>query len=72
MLAGDFNTPLYPSEKCGGLVDFTDSMGDLSNLINVTSLFDLDLQGVPYTWLNNRKGNHLIQVRVDRFFVSTN
>lgn len=72
MLARDFNIPLYPSEKCGGRVDFIDSMGDLANLINATSLFDLDLQGVPYTWSNYRKGNHLIQVRLDRFLISTN
>lgn len=43
MLASDFNIPLYPSEKCGGLVYFSDSMGDLANIINATSIFDLEL-----------------------------
>lgn len=72
MLAGDFNSPLYPSEKCGGLEDFSNSMGDLASFINATSLMDIDLQSAPFTWSNNRKGRHLIQVRLDRFLISTN
>lgn len=71
MLTGDFNSPLYPSEKCVGLDDFCDSMGDLASFINVSSLMDVDLQGAPFTWSNNRKGKHLIQVRLDRFLIST-
>ncbi|XP_057823669.1 uncharacterized protein LOC131035913 [Cryptomeria japonica] len=44
MLAGDFNAPLYSSEKCGGLEDFSDSMSDLATFINASNLVDIDLQ----------------------------
>ena len=30
---GEFNTPLYPSEKMGGLEDFSDSMKDLEDFL---------------------------------------
>lgn len=47
MLVGDFNSPVYPSEKCGGLEDFSDSMGNLASFINASSLMDIDLLGAP-------------------------
>lgn len=43
MLVGDFNSPLYPSEKYGGLGDFSDSMGNVASFINASSLMDIDL-----------------------------
>ncbi|XP_057859072.1 uncharacterized protein LOC131067930 [Cryptomeria japonica] len=70
MLAGDFNTPLFPFEKLGGLTDYSDSMLDFANFIRNNEIFDLDLQGNPFTWSNNRKGSNLIQVRLDRFLIS--
>ena len=31
---GDFNSPLYPSQKIGGMIDFNDSMKNLADFIN--------------------------------------
>lgn len=45
ILARNFKSPLYPSEKCGGLIDYTDSMEDLANFLNVVGIIDFDLQG---------------------------
>lgn len=72
MLTGDFNTPLYPSEKLGGLTNYNDSMLDFADFIRKNDLLDLDLQGNPFTWSNNIKGSNLIQVRLDRFLGSAN
>ena len=33
-------------------------------------LMDVELRGNPYTWTNNRKGEDLIQVKLDRLLVS--
>ena len=33
---------------------------------------DVELRGNPYTWTNNRKGEDLIQVKLDRLLVSGN
>ena len=65
---GDFNSPLYPSKKVGGAIDFTDSMKDLADFINTNDLMDLKLRGFKLTWLNN-KGEDLIQAKLDRLLV---
>ena len=66
---GDFNSPLYPSEKIRGMIDFNDSMMDLVSLINNNDLLDMEMDGVKFTWSNNRKGIDLIQVKLDRLLV---
>jgi len=49
MLAGDFNTPLYPSEKYGGNIDYFDSMFDFAEFINAWGLLDVELQDQIFT-----------------------
>lgn len=66
---GDFNSPLYPLEKIGGMIDFNDSMKDLASFININDLLDMEMHGVKFTWSNNRKGVDLIQVKLDRLLV---
>ena len=65
MCMGDFNSPLYPLEKLGGIDDLFKNMQDLLDFINTYDLVDMDLQQNPFTWSNNRKGNESIQVRLD-------
>jgi len=43
MLASDFNTPLYPSEKSGGILDYSNSMFDFTEFINAFGLLDMEL-----------------------------
>ena len=43
---GYFNSPLYPSNKSKGIVDFTDSMKDLDEFINKNDLMDMEMCGV--------------------------
>ena len=66
---GDFNSPLYPSKKIGGMIDFNDSMKDLADFINDNDLLDMEMDGAKFTWSNNRKGVDLIQVKLDRLLV---
>ena len=47
---GYFNSPLYPSEKIGGMIDFKDSMKDLADFINNNDLLDMEIDGVKFTW----------------------
>lgn len=66
---GDFNSPLYPLEKVGGMVDFNDSMKDLAKSINKNDLMEMEMFGVKFTWSYNRKGVDLIQFKIDRLLV---
>jgi len=50
-------------------VDFTDSMKDLNEFISKDDLIDIEMHGVRFTWLNNRKGFDLIQVKLDKILV---
>lgn len=43
MIGGDFNLPLFPLEKLGGLEDFLDSMMDLGGFFNSVGLIDIPL-----------------------------
>ncbi|XP_059070394.1 uncharacterized protein LOC131860059 [Cryptomeria japonica] len=47
-----------------------DSRQDLADMINSLSMLDLDLFGAKFTWSNRRNGEDLIQVKLDRGFVS--
>ena len=68
---GDFNSPLYPLEKIGGMIDFNDSMKNLANFINNNNLLDIEMDGVKCTWSINKKGVDLFQVKLDRVLVLT-
>ena len=70
MCMGDFNTPLSHFEKMGGNRDSPQSMQDLHEFMRKMDLIDVELRGNPFTWSNNKKGNELIQVRLDRLLVS--
>ena len=72
MCMGDFNTPLYHSEKLGGNRDYLESLQDLNDFMSRMDFIDVELRGSPYTWTNNRKGRDLIQVRLDRLMVTRN
>lgn len=49
MLGGDFNSPLLPSEKLGGLNEYSDSMMKLAKFFNSVGLIDIPLQGTKFT-----------------------
>lgn len=66
-MVGDFNSPLYPLEKCGGLVDYFDNMADLVNFLSVIGLLEIDLLVQFFAWTNRNLGDGFIQVKLDRF-----
>ena len=72
MCMGDFNTPLYHSEKRGGNRECQESLLDLDDFMRKLDLMDVELRGNPYTWTNNRKDEDLIQVKLDRLLLSGN
>ena len=60
MCMGDFNTPLYHSEKRGGNRECQKILQDLNDFMRKLDFMDVELRGNPYTWTNNRKGEDLI------------
>lgn len=72
MVAGDFNYPLYPSEKPSGCEDYSESITELADFISYFDLMDINLSDSKFTWSNRRLGKNLIQVRLDRLLVFTN
>lgn len=72
MLGGDFNSPLLPFEKLGGLVDYYESMMDLTGFFNSVGLYDVPPLCTQFTWSNKKFGNQITQVKLDRFLISTN
>ena len=72
MCMGDFNIPLFHLEKLGGNRDYPKSLQDLHDFMGRMDLIDVELRGNPFTWTNNRKGNDLIQVRLDRLMMTRN
>ena len=66
---GDFNSPLYPSKKIGGMIELNNSMKDLANFINNNDLLDMEMHGVKFIWSNNMKGIDLILAKLDRLLV---
>ena len=49
MCMGDFNTPLYHSEKRGGNRECQERLQDLSEFMRKMDLMDVELRGNPYT-----------------------
>ena len=72
MCMGDFNTPLYQSEKRGGNRESRENLQDLSEFMRKLDFMDVELRGNLYTWTNNRKGEDLIQVKLDILLVLGN
>ena len=46
---GDFNTPLYHSEKLGGNRDRPEILQDIHDFMGKMDLIDVDLRGNPFT-----------------------
>lgn len=70
IVVGDFNVPLVPSKKKGGVEGFTEGMNEFANFVRCNNLMDLDLKRFRYTWTNGRKGDASIQAWLDRIFMS--
>ncbi|KAK0601262.1 hypothetical protein LWI29_022564 [Acer saccharum] len=61
---GDFNTVLDQSERKGGPGSLT-SMRNFRRFIDSANVIDLPMQGMLYTWSNNRENESW--ARLDRF-----
>lgn len=70
VLAGDFNTPLYPSEKIGGNPIDLQSAEDLQSLFTLAELMEVEMSGCKFTWSNRRYGKDLIMSKLDRVMIS--
>ncbi|KAH9289722.1 hypothetical protein KI387_033839, partial [Taxus chinensis] len=70
LIMGDFNSPLNPGEKYGGISSFSTGMEEFVDFVADLNLLDVDLHGNKYTWNNRRLGKDLIQVRLDRALIS--
>ena len=67
---GDFNACLGAYEKSGHAPPLI-SYRDFAVMIDDCSLYNLDIIGTLYTWFNGRKGNAIIEERLDRALCST-
>lgn len=70
LIMGDFNSPLNPGEKYGGISSFSTGMEEFADFIVELNLLDVDIHGNKYTWNNRRLGKYLIQVILDRALIS--
>lgn len=63
---GDFNEILYVWEKVRKREAYYNRIAAFRDMLNETSLMDMDSQGCAYTWANNREGEDLVKKRLDR------
>ncbi|GLJ36798.1 hypothetical protein SUGI_0742270 [Cryptomeria japonica] len=56
MVVGDFNSPLYPSEKSGGIEDYSRSINDLVDFIFVAGMMDIHPGGSKLSWSKPHSG----------------
>ncbi|XP_072054775.1 uncharacterized protein [Arachis hypogaea] len=68
VLMGGFNAIFNQLEKEGGDAK-SPSIETFNSFIDDNSLIDIGMVGRPFTWLNRRRGDELIQERLDRFLV---
>ena len=66
---GDFNAISNQLEKEGGGAKSPSSIETFNSFIDDNSLIDIGMVGRPFTWSNRRRGDELIQERLDRFLV---
>lgn len=67
---GGFQHSFVSRGKKGGHIDITKSMEDFQDFISLNNLMDVELGGSIFTWSNRRKGDQLIQVKLDRALIS--
>lgn len=71
LICGDFNCLLNPEDKLGGKPFAINlCIHNFRKFISSIGFMDLDSNGPPYTWCNNRKGLNKIQSRIDRAFAT--
>lgn len=61
ILENNFNVPLMPSKKKGGVKGFYEGMIEFANFVRCNNLMDLDLKRFRFTWTNGRGGDANIQ-----------
>ncbi|XP_072075672.1 uncharacterized protein [Arachis hypogaea] len=66
IILGDFNAIKNTQEKEGGCLTSEPSMTAFNSFIDDNSFLDLGMVGRPFTWSNRRRGQELIQERLDR------
>ncbi|XP_052107462.1 uncharacterized protein LOC127740503 [Arachis duranensis] len=69
VLMGDFNAISNQLEKEGGGAKSPSSIETFNSFIDDNFLIDIGMVGRPFTWSNRRRGDELIQERLDRFLV---
>uniref|UniRef100_A0A803M8Y9 Endonuclease/exonuclease/phosphatase domain-containing protein n=1 Tax=Chenopodium quinoa TaxID=63459 RepID=A0A803M8Y9_CHEQI len=67
---GDFNLMLISSEKQGGNDFRLDEADIFRGAVASCELEDLGFIGHPFTWTNNRGGDHNLQERLDRYLAN--
>lgn len=70
-LGDDFNDILHPDDKKGGRPRTEASCKGFRELIKMMPIEEIRFQGRGWTWANNWDDEGFIEVRLDRFFGST-
>ncbi|XP_072072055.1 uncharacterized protein [Arachis hypogaea] len=71
VVTGDFNAITSQAEKLGGIAKSASSIAAFRNFIDDGTLVDIGMVGRPFTWTNRRRGDDLVQERLDRVLVGT-
>ncbi|XP_015946638.1 uncharacterized protein LOC107471660 [Arachis duranensis] len=70
MLIGDFNDAISQDEKVGLHPKPTSQIEAFRNFVYENALFDLELQGMKYTWFSNPRNGCVTKERLDRALVN--
>ncbi|CAA0829643.1 Unknown protein, partial [Striga hermonthica] len=69
-IAGDWNAICRATDKKGGQRKSDRSFWDFNQFLAQIGVQEISLQGLPYTWTNNRAGLNYEEETLDRLFVS--
>lgn len=68
---GDFNAMLFPHDGVGGSSRRNSDMEDFHDCLEDTELFDINYQGVQYTWVQKPLGEDGLMRKLDRILGNT-
>ncbi|GER31684.1 retrotransposon protein [Striga asiatica] len=69
-IAGDWNSLCRPEDKKGGQPVSDRSCWEFNHFLSQMGVQEIPLQGLTYTWANNRSGQGYVEETLDRLFVS--
>ncbi|KAJ9544985.1 hypothetical protein OSB04_024692 [Centaurea solstitialis] len=71
VVAGDFNTLLFPHDALGGSSRRNSDMADFASFVDDVEIFDMRYTGVQHTWCQKPKEEAGVRRKLDRVMANT-